>query len=165
MKKDIIPLKGNVMMNFTLYGVRARVALQLKDGYDHHLNWLAWYYWWHDTIGLTKLAVSFYERDLTDCLFLITWYLVQRSLECSVSIVFSTDRLLLFRSSYSAEIFRFICKVFPTAIQHQNYRVVPPQNMSVRIWKILNDPEWPWALTHNRSCCLSSIQRETRDDW
>ena len=27
MKKDIIPLKGNVMMNFTLYGVRAHVTV------------------------------------------------------------------------------------------------------------------------------------------
>ena len=38
MKKDIIPLKGNVIMNFTLYGVRAHIELQLKDGYDNHLN-------------------------------------------------------------------------------------------------------------------------------
>ena len=49
--------------------------LQLKDGHDHHPNWLAWYYW---CIVLTKLGVSFNERDLTDRLYLLTWYLVQR---------------------------------------------------------------------------------------
>ena len=38
MNKDIDPLKGNVIMNFTLYGVRAHVTLHLKDGIDYHLN-------------------------------------------------------------------------------------------------------------------------------
>ena len=38
MNKNIDPLKDNVIMNFTLYGVRAHVTLHLKDGIDYHLN-------------------------------------------------------------------------------------------------------------------------------
>ena len=82
--------------------------LQLKDGHDHHPNWLAWYYW---CIVLTKLGVSFNERDLTDCLFLLIRYRVQRVLECSLFIVFSTGRLLLFRSSQSVGFFRLFAQI------------------------------------------------------
>ena len=38
MNKDIEPFRGNVMMNFTLYGVKASVTRYLKDDIDHHLN-------------------------------------------------------------------------------------------------------------------------------
>ena len=35
---DIDPLKGNVIMKFTLYGVRAHITTHLKDGTNNHLN-------------------------------------------------------------------------------------------------------------------------------
>ena len=35
---DIDPLKGNVIMKFTLYGVRAHITTHLKDGINNHLN-------------------------------------------------------------------------------------------------------------------------------
>ena len=76
--KILIPLRNNVIMNFTLHGVRAHVTWYLKDGIDNHPNWLAWY-----------------KRDLTDCLFLLTWHCAQRVLGRSLYIVFSTGRFLV----------------------------------------------------------------------